>query len=254
MEYSIKALSELAGVSTRTLRYYDEIGLLKPLRVSDAGYRFYGKQELALLQQILFYRERGFELKKIREIVCKKDFDVVKAMEEHLLELENQKTHVEHLIQTVKQSLQHLKGECDMSDREKFREFKEQAVRENEAVYGAEARRKYGDEAVDASNRAWLDMSEDTLKTFQNLEKEILARLEAAVRNGVVPESEEVGQIVRLHKKWISMAWGRYDVQAHRGVAAMYVADARFTDYYDHSVQGCAKLLNDAVQRWAVKL
>jgi len=254
MEYSIKTLSELAGVSTRTLRYYDEIGLLKPLRVSDAGYRFYGDRELALLQQILFYRERGFELKKIREIVCEEDFDVVKAMEEHLLELENQKAYVEHLIQTVQRSLRHLKGECDMSDQEKFRAFKEQKIRENEAAYGAEARKKYGDEAVDASNRAWLDLSEGNVKTFQNLEAEILSRLEAAVQNGDTPESEEARQIAQLHKQWISMAWGRYDVQAHRGVAAMYVADARFTDYYDRDVRGCAKLLNDAVQHWAAKL
>ena len=59
MEYGIRELSEMAGVSARTLRYYDEIGLLKPLYVSDAGYRFYGETEVAMLQQILFYRERG---------------------------------------------------------------------------------------------------------------------------------------------------------------------------------------------------
>ena len=65
MEYSIKELSELAGISARTLRYYDEIGLLKPSGVNDAGYRYYGEREVESLQQILFYRERGFELKTI---------------------------------------------------------------------------------------------------------------------------------------------------------------------------------------------
>ena len=102
MEYSIKELSELAGVSARTLRYYDEIGLLKPLRVSDAGYRYYGEKETALLQQILFYRERGFELKTIQKIIYDKEFDMLEAMEEHLRQLENQKKHTELLIQTVK--------------------------------------------------------------------------------------------------------------------------------------------------------
>lgn len=67
--YSIRELADMAGVSTRTLRYYDQIGLLKPAFISDAGYRFYGKQEVDMLQQILFYRERGFDLKSIRRIL-----------------------------------------------------------------------------------------------------------------------------------------------------------------------------------------
>lgn len=67
MVYSIRELSELAGVSARTLRYYDEIGLLKPLYVNGAGYRFYGEKEVDALQQILFYRERGFDLKQIQK-------------------------------------------------------------------------------------------------------------------------------------------------------------------------------------------
>ena len=69
MRYGIRELSELAGVSARTLRYYDEIDLLKPLYVSESGYRFYGEEEAELLQQILFYRERGFGLKQIRELL-----------------------------------------------------------------------------------------------------------------------------------------------------------------------------------------
>ena len=80
MKYSIRKLSELAGVSARTLRYYDEIGLLKPLEVSEAGYRYYGEHELALLQQILFYRERGFDLKQIRKILYQDDFDIMHAL------------------------------------------------------------------------------------------------------------------------------------------------------------------------------
>lgn len=251
MEYSIKELSDLAGVSGRTLRYYDEIGLLKPSCVSEAGYRFYGEKEVAVLQQILFYRERGFELKKIGKILCSRDFDIVRAMEEHLLELEKQKARTELLIQTVEKNLRFMKGECDMGDREKFRAFKEQTVRETEAAYGAEARRKYGDKAVDASNEKLLNMPEEVLTAFRDLEAEILTRLEAAVRSGAAPESEAAGEIVALHRKWLCMTWNQYTAQMHKGVAAMYVADQRFTAYYDRNVPGCAKLLCDAVQHWA---
>ena len=111
MEYSIKELSELAGVSARTLRYYDEIGLLKPLRVNEAGYRYYGEREVESLQQILFYRERGFELKTIQRIIYDEKFDMLNAMEEHLLALEKQKADTEALILTVKKTIQSIKGE-----------------------------------------------------------------------------------------------------------------------------------------------
>lgn len=251
MEYGINELSLLAGVSARTLRYYDEIGLLKPSRVSDAGYRFYGKAEVALLQQIMFYKNRGFALKKIEQIIYEPDFNIVKAMEEHLLELENQKAHVDLLIQTVKKTLKSMKGDCEMSDYEKFQAFKEKTIRENEAAYGEEIRKKYGDEEVNASNRKMLNMSEDEVETFFKLEEEILMRLENAVKNGIQSENEEAREIVELHKKWLCMAWSTYDVQVHKGVTAMYITDERFTEYYDRKAQGCAMFLNDAVQYWA---
>ena len=69
MEYTIKALAELAGVTPRTLRWYDSLGLLKPLRITDAGYRIYGSQQVDRLQTILFYRELGLELSAIRAIL-----------------------------------------------------------------------------------------------------------------------------------------------------------------------------------------
>lgn len=80
MEYSINKLAKLAGVSTRTLRYYDEIGLLSPERISSNGYRVYGQKEVDLLQQILFYRELGVSLDEIKNIVWSKDYDGIAAL------------------------------------------------------------------------------------------------------------------------------------------------------------------------------
>lgn len=253
MEYSIKELSELAGVSARTLRYYDEIGLLKPSRVNEAGYRYYGESEVAVLQQILFCRERGFELKTIQRIIYDENFDMLNAMEEHLLALEKQKADTEALILTVKKTIQSIKGECVMSDKEKFQALKEKAVRENEEMYGAEAREKYGDEEVHTFNQKMLNMTETQWERFQELEKVILRRLEEAVEHKTEAESEAAKTIVELHKEWLCMTWKQYSVEAHKGVAMMYVADERFTKYYDRKVQGCAKLLCEAVQYWAGK-
>ncbi len=250
MEYSIKELSRLSGISARTLRYYDEIGLLKPSRVTDAGYRYYAQPELALLQQILFYRERGFDLKTIQKMIYDKDFDMLKAMEDHLLALEDQKAQTEALILTVKRTIQHMKGDYDMSDRERFEALKDKMVHENEQTYGAEARQKYGDDAVNEANRRMMDLPEEQFARWQELDKEIIRRLDAGVAAGIRPASEDAKQIALLHREWLTIATPKYSPQMHKGIAAMYIADERFTRYYDRDRSGCAQLLHDAVQFW----
>lgn len=254
MEYSIRELSELAGVSARTLRYYDEINLLKPLYVNKSGYRYYGEKEVALLQQILFYRERGFDLKQIQKIIYQDDFDIMMALGEHLQDLKVKKQRMESLIQTVEQTILSMKGECEMSDKDKFKAFKEKMVKENEERYGAEIREKYGNDEVNESNRKMLNMSEEQWEHFSELGVEINERLKAGVLAGVKPESEAAKEIVKLHKEWLQMTWKQYSVQAHQGVAMMYLADERFQEYYDKEVKGCAELLTHAVEYWAEKI
>lgn len=254
MKYSIRNLSELAGVSARTLRYYDEIGLLKPLEISETGYRYYGEQELTLLQQILFYRERGLELKQIQKIIYQKDFDIMHALEEHLLELEKQKRRTEALIQTVEQTIQSMKGECKMSEREKFQAFKERIVQENEERHGAEIRGKYGDEEMDAANQKVLNMTEEEYERFQNLGEEIKSQLKEAVLAGEKPESEKGKRIVLLHKEWLGKTWKQYTKEAHIAIGNMYISDERFRLYYDKDVEGCAVFLETAIRYWVEQL
>lgn len=254
MEYGIRELSALAGVSARTLRYYDEIGLLKPAYVTEAGYRFYGERELELLQQILFYRERDFDLKSIQKLLYQDDFDVMRALEEHLLELESQRRHMDSLIYTVKQTIRSMKGEYEMSDQEKFEAFKENAVKENDERYGAEVCEKYGEGEADASRRKILNMTEEEWKSFQELETKIRAALKAAVLSGAVAESEEAKEIVLLHKEWLCRTWKQYTAEAHKGVAALYIADERFKAYYDKEAEGCAAFLEQAVRCWVDKV
>ena len=250
MEYGIRELSQLAGVSTRTLRYYDEIGLLKPSRVTEAGYRCYGPEEAAVMQQILFYRERGFDLKTIRRILYDGDFDMLRAMEDHLRALEERKAETETLIRTVRKTILHMKGACEMSDREKFQAFRDRMLRENETDYGTEARQKFGDGQVDAANRKMMGLTEARFAQWQALDGEILRRLKDGVSAGIPADSEEARQIAMLHREWLTAAAPQYSPRMHRGIAAMYIADERFTRYYDRDLDGCAQLLHDAVQRW----
>lgn len=246
--YSIRELSEIAGVSARTLRYYDQIGLLKPAYTNEAGYRFYGEQEINMLQQILFYRERGMDLKSIRKILYDEEFDLAGALEEHLRDLEQQKNRIDLLIDLVQRSIRSMKGEVDMSDAEKFQAFKENAVKQHEDMYGAEARRKYGDEEVDEAQRKVLNMTEEEYERFENLGKEIRERLKEAVLADVSPDSEEAGRIVMLHKEWLGMTWKKYTEEAHKAMANLYISDERFQAYYDREVPGCAVFLEQAIR------
>lgn len=251
MEYSIRQLSDMAGISTRTLRYYDQIGLLKPTYADDAGCRFYGEKEVDLLQQILFYRVRKFSLKQIGDILNRQDFDILTAMQEHLSNLERQQQQIQNLIHTISQTISSIKGENRMKDKEKFEAFKKYTAAENEKKYGEEIREKYGDEKVEASNRKLLNMTEEEYKKFTDLEHTILEQLQKSVLESASPESETGKEIFELHKEWISMAWGKYSSEAHKGIAAMYVGDERFRSYYDKERAGCANFLEKAIHCFA---
>ncbi|MCH1984341.1 MerR family transcriptional regulator [Ruminococcus sp. OA3] len=251
MEYSIKELSKIAGVSARTLRYYDEIGLLKPSRTSEAGYRYYGPKELELLQQILFYRQRGFCLEKIADVLYNHDFDIMGALNEHLEDLKHQRMKIEGVISAVERTIASMKGEITMSDCERFEAFKQDMIEKNEKRYGQEVRERYGDKRMDESNRKMLQMTPEDYEQFRKLEQEILDGLEEAVRAGTMHDSEEGRRIVLLHREWLEMTTPRYTSQMHRGLANMYVADERFHIYYDKEIPGCAEFLKNAIMYWS---
>ena len=254
MEYNISQLSKLSGVSARTLRYYDEINLLHPSRTNEAGYRFYGDKEVNLLQQILFYRERGLSLEKIRFILYDENFDMLKALNEHLTELENRRERLSKLIDTVKDTIASVKGEFIMRDSEKFEAFKKDIVDQYEKLYGEEAREKYGDSEVDMAVNKVLSLSKEDYEKFQTLGKKVMEALKAAVISKASPESETGRSVASLHKEWLGYSWKNYTEQKHKGVVSLYVQDERFKKYYDREQDGCADFLLAAVDFWAEKL
>ena len=246
--YSTGKLSEISGVSSRTLRYYDEIGLLKPSFINESGYRYYDDNEVALLQQILFYKERGLDLQTIKEIIYRKNFDLYSALEEHLVSLEEEKKKIDRMINSVKLSIKSLKGEYNMSDKEKFEAFKKNLVDENEKNYGKEIREKYGNDSVDESNRKMLNMSEEDYNMFKELEENILTLVEKCVKENLDLDSKEAIKLANMHQKWIKMTWNKYSVEAHKSLAMMYTMDERFKEYYDRNIKGCADYLSMAIE------
>ncbi|BCB02629.1 MerR family transcriptional regulator [Bacillus sp. KH172YL63] len=246
MEYTVKKLGEIAGVSTRTLRYYDEIELLKPARVNSSGYRLYGKKEVDRLQQILFYKEMGVGLDDIKAILDDPAFDADKALQEHRQTLLDRRAQLDLLIENVDKTIRAKGGEISMSDKEKFEGFKQNMIDENERKYGKEAREKYGDKAVDESNAKVMNMSQEDYEKVKKLEAEIKRTLEEAFQTGD-PGSESAQKAAALHKEWITFYWGHYSKEAHAGLAQMYVDDERFKSYYDREQDGMAAFLRDAI-------
>ena len=246
--YSTGKLSEISGVSSRTLRYYDEIGLLKPSFINESGYRYYDDKEVALLQQILFYKERGFDLHTIKEIIYRKDFDLSSALEEHLVSLEEEKKKIDSMINSVKLSIKSLKGEYNMSDKDKFEVFKKNLIDKNERTYGKEIREKYGDDSIDESNRKMLNISEEDYQMFKELEENILTLVKKCVKENLDLDSKEAKELANMHQKWIKMTWNKYSVEAHKSLAMMYTMDERFKEYYDRNIEGCADYLSMAIE------
>lgn len=246
MEYTVQKLGQLAGISTRTLRYYDEIGLLKPTRINSSGYRIYGSAEVDRLQQILFYRELGVNLASIKEIITSSTFDGATALKEHRNKLLEKREQLDMLITNVDKSIQLTERSITMADKEKFEGFKQKIVDNNEDKYGKEIRKKYGDNIVDKSNVKVKGMSQKQYDEVMNLEQQVLDNLKAAMETGD-PAGELAQKTADLHRQWLSFYWDQYSKEAHAGLAEMYVADERFTAYYDKIQPGASVFLRDAI-------
>ena len=247
MEYSIDKLAKLAGISSRTLRYYDEIGLLKPLRTNSSGYRIYGSNEVSRLQQILFFRELGVTLEKTKTALDSPGMDRAALLEQHLRQLLTKRAELDMLINTVSKTIQMERGLIDMTDKEKFEGFKKKLINDNEGTYGKEIREKYGDKAMESSNAKMMNLSRDEYDAMQSLGEEILSSLAAAVSEKSDPEGERGLKVAALHKNWLGYTWAAYNPEAHKGLSQMYVDDPRFAAYYDSKIPGCAQFLRDAV-------
>ncbi|CFX95186.1 TipAS antibiotic-recognition domain [Syntrophomonas zehnderi OL-4] len=246
MEYTVQKLSRLAGISSRTLRYYDEIGILKPARINSSGYRIYGQNEVDRLQQILFYRELGVSLDHIKEMLTVPDFDRAAALRCHREKLLEKKAQLELLIMNVEKTLAAAEGRTKMSDQEKFQGFKQKMIEENEEKYGKEIREKYGEETVARSNQKFMAMTEEQYAEVTALEARFRAILEEA-RQGGDPAGALAQQAADLHRQWLAYYWSEYSKEAHAGVARMYVEDERFKVYYDRTQPGTAEFLREAV-------
>lgn len=253
MEYTINKLAKLANISTRTLRYYNEIGLLSPVRISSNGYRMYSSEEVKQLQQILFYRELGVPLEQIKLIIHSENFNEMNALQRHLESLVAKKENLELLISNAEKTLKTMREGKSMEDRERFTGFMKNLVNDNERTYGTEIRKKYGDDVIDRSNAKVAKMSKAEYEEIEKLTAELNDTLRLAFEEGD-PTSELAQKVSKMHKDWLCYFWDSYSKEAHVGVTQMYIYDPRFTAYYDKIAIGCAQFLHDSVAIYCTDL
>jgi DNA-binding transcriptional MerR regulator len=240
----VKEVAELTGISVRTLHHYDEIGLLIPDGITESGYRNYSELNLELLQQILFFRELGFPLKKIKEIVTSKSFDRLEALERHREMLCDKQRQLEQLLRTVERTIRHAKGEVTMSNQEKFKGFDF-----GSNPYEQEARERWGDKAVDESNAKLNKMKADgNMQAFQDEMNELYRKLGNVRHDDPASEAsqEAIGDWFKLLNKM-----GSYSLEAFKGLGQMYVDDERFTKNIDQFGEGLSVFMRDAMAHYA---
>ena len=182
MEYTVQALAKLAGVSPRTLRWYDHIGLLAPGRRGENGYRLYGPEEVDRLQQVLFYRALGVELGEIKALLDDPAFDETAALQSHLLALQGEQKRLAALIRTVEATLAAKERRTPMKDEQKFEGLKAQLVAENEKTHGKEARTRYGDAPLEAYARLARARSRMEVSAASGYARRRLAQFKTALR------------------------------------------------------------------------
>jgi len=242
-QYSVKQLSHLAGVSIRTLHHYDEIGLLNPAKRSEKGYRFYEREELFKLQQIMFYKTLGYSLGEIKSILHDENFDLITALQSHREVLRKRQAHLDKLMVTIDKTISELKNKEGMiTDKEMYEGFD---PREVEAIK-TETADRWPDEAVETENRI-KSMSKAAWKETKQEAEEINLWLSNLMHKPVT--DLEVQKVIKLHFQHLHRF---YDVseERYRGLADMYVQDDRFKAHYDKVKLGLAEFLSQGMKQF----
>lgn len=238
--YTVGELAKMAGVSARTLRYYDQAGLLPPSAVTEAGYRLYGDEAVSALAEILFFRELDFSIDEIHRVRSRPDYDAREALEKQRALLTLQRERLDRLITLAGRA---LKGEVLME----LNAFDMTEIEEAKAKYSDEARERWGDTDAykQSTKRAaaygkadWARISAETKAVFGGFAKLV----------GTAPDSPEATALVRRWQEVITRNFYDCTDEILLGLASMYEADERFAKNIDKAGEGTARFMTAAIR------
>ncbi|WP_338211407.1 MerR family transcriptional regulator [Lactiplantibacillus paraxiangfangensis] len=254
MTYQTKQLANLAGVSVRTLRYYDQIGLLKPAWVGANGYRYYENAQVNRLQQICLYRAMQLPLAEIQKLLAQTTDQQVVGLQQQYQSLLQQREHLDQLLTLVQTTIRTHREETTMNnnnDEAKFKAFKAAQLAQNEAQYGEELQERYDEPIIEQSQTKYANLSATDYQRMQAIEAELVTDLTALLQQPTLDDGL-ARQVYQLHRQWLSFTWPHYTATMHRGLADMYVGDDRFTKYYDQRAGiGATAVLVESIKKYA---
>ena len=253
MEYTINQIAQLAEVTLRTLRYYDKIGLLIPLGRTFAGYRIYSDEDIEKLQQILFLRELDFPLQRIIEMLRDPTFDRKDALRMQAEYLEKKAERYLRLSQLAKDTLATLEGGMKMDKKELFNGFDYDKMMEEQKQYEAEVKERWG--KTDAYRISKERVAKLTKADWERLNAEQgrnMQDLTELFQAGVSPEDLRVQEAVKKAHLFIHDTFYPCSLEMFSNLGSMYVADERFTAFYEKIATGLATFYNDAIQHYCI--
>jgi MerR family transcriptional regulator, thiopeptide resistance regulator len=239
--YTVKQLANLAGVSVRTLHFYDQVGLLKPEFRTANSYRHYGEDAAVRLQQIMFFRELDFSLEEIKQIMSRPGFNMLEALESHRGLLEKRRERLDELLATVDRTVKKLKGKTEMSIKDYYKGFSDEQIEK----YRNEVKERWGEDTLKESEARVMKMGKEK---FAGLQKEGGAIFQAIADN--MDKGYDSPVVQAEVKKW--RAWlenfHHYSDEAILGLACAYTEHPDFRAFYIKIKDGLPEFFARAIE------
>ncbi|MEV0726378.1 MerR family transcriptional regulator [Micromonospora purpureochromogenes] len=249
MAYTVGQVAKAARVTVRTLHHYDEIGLLSPSGRTAAGYRRYDDADLERLQHIRFYRELGFPLEEIAAILDDPTADPAAHLRRQHELLSGRIGKLQEMVTAIELAMEARRMNINLTPEERFEVFGDF----DPDAHAEEAEQRWGGtDAYRESNRRVARYSKEDWLRNKGENEDWGRRFVELMASGAAADSPAAMALAEEHRQLIGRWFYDCSYEIHTGLADMYLADPRFTAYYEAIAPGMAAYLNEAIHANAI--
>lgn len=253
MHLKINQIAAIAGITVRTLRYYDKIGLLVPSAKSDAGYRLYSDYDLERLQQILFFRELDFPLARIAELMNNPLFDRQAALAMQIDWLDKKAERYLKLAQLARNTMNNFEGGIKMPAKDLFAGFDYEQMQQKQKQYETEVKERWGNtDAYRVAQERTARYSKADWERINKVQMDNIKELCDLYNAGVAHDDPRVMAVVENALNFINQHFYPCNLEMMSNLGNMYVCDERFTAFYEKFAPGLAAYYNNAIQHYCI--